>query len=155
MPGAIHVQNWDSYRIPQGINSVDYAIYCANQFEEAIKHTGPDSVAAMIAEPISVAFGIHIPPKEYWQKLREIADKYHVVLIADEVITGFGRTGKYFATDHWDMIPDITTVAKSLTSGYSPLGAAIATKNRILLLGVKEMFLHLITLEVTQLMQQD
>ena len=101
----------------------------------------------MIAEPISVAFGIHIPPKEYWQKLREIADKYHVVLIADEVITGFGRTGKYFATDHWDMIPDITTVAKSLTSGYSPLGAAIATKKIAdsFIGSEKEMFLHLIT----------
>ena len=147
MPGAIHVQNWDSYRIPKNMNSVDYAIHCANQFEEAIKHTGPDSVAAMIAEPISVAFGIHIPPKEYWQRLREIADEYNVVFIADEVITGFGRTGKYFATDHWDMIPDITTVAKSLTSGYSPLGAAIATKKIAdsFIGSEKEMFLHLIT----------
>jgi putrescine aminotransferase len=123
------------------------SIHCANQFEEAIKHTGADSVAAMIAEPISVSFGIHVPPKEYWQRLREIADEYKVVLIADEVITGFGRTGKYFATDHWDMIPDITTVAKSLTSGYSPLGEESATK-RIAdsFIGTeKEMFLHLIT----------
>ena len=101
----------------------------------------------MIAEPISVAFGIHIPPKEYWQRLREIADEYNVVLIADEVITGFGRTGKYFATDHWDMMPDITTVAKSLTSGYSSLGAAIVTKKiSDSFIGTeKEMFLHLIT----------
>ena len=76
-----------------------------------------------------------------------IRDRYHVVLIADEVITGFGRTGKYFATDHWDMIPDITTVAKSLTSGYSPLGAAIATKKIAdsFIGSEKEMFLHLIT----------
>ena len=147
MPGTIHVQNWDSYRIPNNMNPVDYAVYCANQFEEAIKHTGPDTVAAMIAEPISAAFGIHVPPKEYWQRLREIADQYNVVLIADEVITGFGRTGKYFATDHWDIIPDITTVAKSLTSGYSPLGAAIATKKiaDAFVGSENEKFNHLIT----------
>jgi|TARA_B110000263_G_scaffold249644_1_gene267885 adenosylmethionine-8-amino-7-oxononanoate aminotransferase len=147
MPGVIHVQNWDSYRIPNNINPVDYAIQCANEFEAAILHTGSDTVAAMIAEPISAAFGIHIPPKEYWQRLREIADKYKVVLIADEVITGFGRTGKYFATDHWDIIPDITTVAKSLTSGYSPLGAAIATKKIAdsFMGSENEMFRHLIT----------
>ena len=147
MPGTIHVENWDSYRIPNNIEPVEYAIYCANQFEEAIKHTGPDSVAAMIAEPISAAYGIHIPPAEYWQRLREIADNYDVVLIADEVITGFGRTGKYFATDHWNVIPDITTVAKALTSGYSPLGAAIASKkiSDSFLGSEKEMFRHLIT----------
>ena len=147
MPGTIHVQNWDSYRIPNNLNPVDYAIHCANQFEEVIKHTGPNTVAAMIAEPISAANGIHVPPKEYWQRLREIADQYNIVLIADEVITGFGRTGKYFATDHWDMKPDITTVAKSLTSGYSPLGAAIATKKIAdsFIGSEKEKFNHLIT----------
>ena len=128
MVGAINVANWDSYRMPYEGDPVDVAVQCANDFETAILHTGPDTVAAMIAEPISAASGIHIPPPEYWQRLREIADKYDVVLIADEVITGFGRTGVYFATDNFGIIPDITTVAKSLTSGYSPLGAAIVSK---------------------------
>ena len=129
MIGAINVANWDSYRLPFDGDPVDVAIKCANDFETAIQHTGPDTVAAMIAEPISAASGIHIPPPEYWHRLREIADKYGIVLIADEVITGFGRTGEYFATENFGIQPDITTVAKSLTSGYSPLGAAIVSKN--------------------------
>lgn len=128
MVGAINVANWDSYRLPYDGDPVDAAIRCANEFELAIQHTGPETVAAMIAEPISAASGIHIPPPEYWHRLREIADKYDVVLIADEVITGFGRTGEYFATQHFGIQPDITTVAKALTSGYSPLGAAIVSK---------------------------
>ena len=147
MPGAIHVTNWDSYRLPFDGDPVDVAIRCANEFEVAIKHNGPESVAAMIAEPISAAAGIHIPPAEYWQRLREIADQYDVVLIADEVITGFGRTGEYFAPMNWGVTPDITTVAKSLTSGYSPLGAAIATKKiaDAFLGGPDETFRHLVT----------
>jgi adenosylmethionine-8-amino-7-oxononanoate aminotransferase len=147
MPGAIHVTNWDSYRLPFEGDTVDVAIRCADEFEVAIKHNGPETVAAMIAEPISAAAGIHIPPPEYWQRLREIADEYDVVLIADEVITGFGRTGEYFAPMNWDVEPDITTVAKSLTSGYSPLGATIATKNiaDAFLGGPEEMFRHLVT----------
>ena len=147
MPGAIHVTNWDSYRLPFDGDPVDVAVRCANEFEVAIKHTGPESVAAMIAEPISAAAGIHIPPAEYWQRLREIADEYDVVLIADEVITGFGRTGEYFAPMNWDVTPDITTVAKSLTSGYSPLGATIATKKiaDAFLGGPDETFRHLVT----------
>ena len=147
MPGAIHVTNWDSYRLPYEGDPIDVAIRCANEFEVAIKHNGPESVAAIIAEPISAAAGIHVPPAEYWQRLREIADQYDIVLIADEVITGFGRTGEYFAPMNWDVTPDITTVAKSLTSGYSPLGAAIATKkiSDAFLGGTEETFRHLVT----------
>ena len=147
MPGAIHVTNWDSYRLPFRGDPLDVAIRCADEFEYAIVHANPNSVAAMIAEPVSAAAGIHPPPPEYWQRLREIADKYDVLLIADEVITGFGRTGEYFAPDHWGVKPDITTVAKSLTSGYAPLGAAIASKRVAdAFIGAdNEAFLHLIT----------
>ena len=147
MPGAIHVTNWNSYRLPFHGDPVDVAIKCANEFETAIVHNGPETVAAMIAEPISAAFGIHVPPAEYWQRLREIADKYGVVLIADEVITGFGRTGEYFAPSNWGVQPDITTVAKALTSGYAPLGAAIATKKIAdsFVGGPEKTFRHLIT----------
>lgn len=147
MPGAIHVVNWNSYRAPFEGDLVDVAIKCANEFENAIVHNDPDSVAAVIAEPISAAHGIHVPPPEYWQRLREICDKYDVVLIADEVITGFGRTGEWFAPMNWDVQPDITTVAKALTSGYAPLGAAIATKKIAdsFIGGPEQTFRHLIT----------
>jgi adenosylmethionine-8-amino-7-oxononanoate aminotransferase len=147
MPGAVHVTNWSSYRMPFEGNPVDVAIRCANEFEQAILHNDPASVAAMIAEPISAAFGVQVPPAEYWQRLRQIADKYNVVLIADEVITGFGRTGEYFAPMNWDVQPDITTVAKSITSGYAPLGAAIATKRiaDAFVGGPERTFKHLIT----------
>jgi adenosylmethionine-8-amino-7-oxononanoate aminotransferase len=94
--------------------------------ERAIEHEGASTVAAFIGEPISAAAGIHLPHPEYWPTIREICDRHGVVMICDEVITGFGRTGKMFATEHWDVTPDIRTVAKALTSGYLPIGAAIA-----------------------------
>jgi adenosylmethionine-8-amino-7-oxononanoate aminotransferase len=147
MPGALHVVNWNSYRLPFAGDPVDVAVKCANEFEEVIIHQGPETVAAIIAEPISAAHGVQIPPAEYWQRLREIADKYNVVLIADEVITGFGRTGEWFGPMHWGVRPDITAVAKAITSGYAPLGAAIATKNiaDAFVGGPNETFKHLIT----------
>ena len=147
MPGALHVTNWNSYRLPFAGDPVDVAIKCANEFEEVIVHQGPETVAAMIAEPISAAYGIQVPPAEYWQRLREIADKYDVVLIADEVITGFGRTGEWFGPMNWGVQPDVTAVAKAITSGYAPLGAAIATKKiaDAFVGGPNETFKHLIT----------
>jgi adenosylmethionine-8-amino-7-oxononanoate aminotransferase len=83
-------------------------------------------VAAFIAEPISHSSGESVPAPDYWPTIRGICDKYGVLLICDEVITGFGRTGKMFGIEHWDVEPDIMTVAKGLTSGYMPMGAAIA-----------------------------
>jgi adenosylmethionine-8-amino-7-oxononanoate aminotransferase len=147
MPGAMWVVNWNSYRMPYEGNPKDVAVKCANEFEAVIQHQGPDSVAAIIAEPVSAAAGIQVPPAEYWQRLREIADKYDILLIADEVITGFGRLGTYFGPENWGVQPDITTVAKALTSGYSPLGAVIATKKvaDTFLGGDRETFKHLIT----------
>ncbi|NQW17908.1 MAG: aspartate aminotransferase family protein [Chloroflexi bacterium] len=127
MPGAVHVPNYYQYKKTHSEDPIENAVRSANEFELAIVHNGPDTVAAMIAEPVSAATGVQVPPKEYWQRLREIADKYDVVLIADEVITGFGRIGGWFGTDVMGVKPDITTVAKALTSGYAPLGAAIAT----------------------------
>ncbi len=128
MPGAVHVPNIYTYRNSHAPDPIDNAIAAANEFEAAIVHNDPDTVAAMIAEPVSAATGIQVPPAEYWHRLREIADKYDVILIADEVITGFGRLGTWFGTDAFGVRPDITAVAKALTSGYAPLGAAIATK---------------------------
>jgi len=108
-----------------GTLAVSCKPYSAEAIEDAIKYEGPNTVAAVIAEPISAAAGIIIPPLKYLQRLREICDRHGVLLIFDEVITGFGRTGKMFAAEHWDVVPDIMTVAKGLSSGYAPIGATI------------------------------
>ena len=97
------------------------------EIEQVIQWEGPQTVAAVIAEPIIGGGGVIIPPDDYFPRLREICDKYGLLLIIDEVITGFGRTGELFACHHWDIQPDIITLAKGITSGYVPLGACVAT----------------------------
>ncbi len=97
----------------------------AKAVEDAILREGPDTVAAVIAEPVMGAGGVIVPPDSYFPKLRAICDKYEVLLIADEVITGFGRTGSWFALGHWGVEPDIVSFAKGVTSGYLPLGGII------------------------------
>jgi putrescine---pyruvate transaminase len=94
----------------------------ARALEEAIVREGPDTVAAFIAEPVQGAGGVIVPPDDYFPLIREICDRYQVLFIADEVITGFGRTGEWFALRHWGMAPDIMSFAKGITSGYMPLG---------------------------------
>jgi adenosylmethionine-8-amino-7-oxononanoate aminotransferase len=91
--------------------------------EEAIVREGPDTVAAFIAEPVSLPSRITIPPSNYWPRVRKICDKYDVLLVFDEVVTGFGRTGKWFAGEHWNVEPDLIILSKGITSGYLPLGA--------------------------------
>ena len=88
----------------------------------------PETVAAIIAEPISTANGSHVPAPEYWKKLRALCDEHDIVLIADEVINGFGRTGKWFAMEHFGVTPDLITVAKQLSSGYAPIAAVLASE---------------------------
>jgi adenosylmethionine-8-amino-7-oxononanoate aminotransferase len=126
--GGVRVQGPDQYRNPFGGTDGSGDLECAREIERAILNEGPETVAAVIGEPISAAAGVHIPHPEYWPMVREICDRYGVLLICDEVITGFGRTGRMFGTEHWGVVPDITVVAKALTSGYAPIGAAIATK---------------------------
>jgi adenosylmethionine-8-amino-7-oxononanoate aminotransferase len=127
VPGNIHVAQPAQYRCDRCSRDGACHLDCARDVERAILHEGPSTVAAFIGEPISAAAGIHVPHPEYWPMVREICDRHGVVMIADEVITGFGRTGKMFAMEHWGVKPDIFTVAKGLTSGYLPIGAAIAT----------------------------
>ena len=86
-------------------------------------YEGPHTIAAFILEPVVGTNGILIPPDGYLQGVREICDRHGILLIADEVMTGFGRTGRWFAVDHWDVVPDLLTMAKGLTSSYLPLGA--------------------------------
>ena len=127
MPGVFHVPQPLPYRCEFGGQTPEEcAEFCVNAVEETIKFQDPDTIAAVVAEPISSPLGCVVPGENYWPRLREICDKYGCLLIADEVITGFGRTGKMFATEHWGVVPDIMTVAKGLTSGYIPMGGAIA-----------------------------
>ena len=102
----------------------------AAELEKTLVNEGPDTVAAILAEPVQGAGGVIVPPDDYWPKLRQIADRHNVLLIADEVITGFGRTGKWFALDHWNVKPDIMSFAKGVTSAYLPLGG-IMVSNQI------------------------
>lgn len=146
-PGNIHITQHNEYRGDRCSGPDGCTLECAKDLERAIEHEGAETVAAFIGEPISAAAGIHVPHPDYWPMIREICDKYGVIMICDEVITGFGRTGKMFATEHWGVQPDIFTVAKALTSGYLPIGAAVASKKIAdMFLGAEEnTFRHLIT----------
>ncbi|MGH2548374.1 MAG: aspartate aminotransferase family protein, partial [Thermomicrobiales bacterium] len=125
MYGVSHVPHPNRYRSDFGVEGEQADIMAAKYVEQEIENQGPETVAAVIGEPISSAAGLHVPSKIYWQMLREICDKHGVLLIADEVINGFGRTGKMFAIEHYDIVPDIMTIAKGLSSGYAPIAAAI------------------------------
>ena len=105
----------------------DCNLGCADDIEKAIEREGPDTVAAVIGEPVHGAGGVIPPTPDYWPRVREICDRHDVLLIADEVITGFGRTGRWFALDHWNVLPDIMTVAKAITSAYVPLAGFIVS----------------------------
>ncbi|HBK09272.1 MAG TPA: aspartate aminotransferase family protein [Acetobacteraceae bacterium] len=107
----------------------DAGIGAADAVEEAILAEGADTVAAIIAEPVIGSGGVIVPPATYWPRLREICDRHGVLIIADEVITGFGRTGQWFGLGHWGVKPDLMSFAKGVTSGYLPLGGVIISKH--------------------------
>lgn len=117
------------YRCMFGQKYPDCDLQCVKYIDEVVEMEGSgDLVAAIIAEPVTGANGIIVPPPEYFPRLREVCDKHGILMIADEVMTGFGRTGKWFAMDHWNVVPDIMTLAKGSTAGYLPLGAAVTKK---------------------------
>ena len=119
MPGVVHVL--DPYHGTQrGFEDADTAL---EYLDETIALEGPSTIAAFILEPVTGTNGILIPPDGYLQGVRELCDRYDILLIADEVMSGFGRTGEWFAVNHWGVVPDIMTMAKGLTSSYIPLGA--------------------------------
>ena len=125
-PGMLYAPQPLTYRCPFGSDSPSQcAVRCAEAIEQIILEEHPETVCAVIAEPIASGPGAAVPGDEYWPMLREICDRYGVLLIADEVITGFGRTGRLFASDHWGVVPDIMTIAKGMSSSYLPLGAAV------------------------------
>ncbi len=112
-----------TYRCPAGHPDPCPVCTGAPHLEEILTYEGPDQVAAVILETVTGTNGIIPPPPGYLQAIRETCDKYGILLICDEVMAGFGRTGKWFAVDNWDVVPDILTLAKGINSGYVPLGA--------------------------------
>lgn len=128
VPGVVHVLDPYCYRCPFKLERPSCETHCADHVEQVIQFEGPETIAALLMEPITGTNGVIIPPPEYGPKIREICDKYGILLIADEVMTGFGRTGKMFGVEHWGVTPDILVCAKGLTSGYAPLGAMIVTE---------------------------
>lgn len=130
IPGMVYASQPNSYRCEFGGKTPDEcAVLCAQSIEELILFHGPETVAALIAEPVSASSMAAVPGSPYWPMIREICDRYGVLLIADEVITGFGRTGQMFAVEHWDVVPDLMTVAKGITSSYLPFAVSIATSS--------------------------
>jgi adenosylmethionine-8-amino-7-oxononanoate aminotransferase len=125
MSGTMHVSPPYCYRCDYRHTYPSCDVYCVDAIEQMIQFEGPETVAAVIAEPVSASAGIVIPPPEYLPRLRQICDRHGVLLIVDEVINGFGRTGKMFASEHWNLVGDIMTVAKGLSSGYAPIAATI------------------------------
>ncbi len=128
LPGTLTVSAPYCYRCDYRKTYPACEVYCVEAIEDLIRYENPRSIAAVIAEPISAACGVVVPPPEYLPRLREICDRYGILLILDEIITGFGRTGKMFAAEHWDIVPDIMTVAKGLSSGYAPIAATICRR---------------------------
>jgi taurine--2-oxoglutarate transaminase len=127
IPGVVHVFDPYCYRCPFGHTLQTCHRECVTHIEDVIQYEGPQTVAALIMEGVTGSNGILVPPDDYWPRLREITKKYGILLIADEVMSGFGRTGEWFAVDNWGVVPDIMTIAKGVTSGYLPLGAVIAS----------------------------
>jgi taurine--2-oxoglutarate transaminase len=128
MPGVVHMIDPFPYRSVFHKNHpvVDEASFCQDHLdylEELIQFENPHTIAAILMESVTGTNGIIIPPHGYYQGVRQLCDKYGILLIMDEVMAGFGRTGKWFGINHWDVIPDMITMAKGLTSGYAPLGA--------------------------------
>ena len=128
IPGIVHVLNPYCYRCPFGWVRETYQRECIDHIEEVIQYEGPENTAALFLEGVVGSNGIIVPPDDYWPRMREIRDKYDILLISDEVMSGFWHTGKWFAVDNWNVKPDIITIAKGVTSGYVLLGAVVVTE---------------------------
>ena len=123
LPDFLHIESPYPYRFEQARPGISSGAAAADLLEEAILREGPETIAAFIAEPVQGGGGgVIVPPADYFPRIREICDRYEVLFISDEVITGFGRTGRWFALEHWGVQPDILQFAKGITSGYFPLG---------------------------------
>jgi len=128
IPGVIHVMDPYRYRCRWCMREERCTLDCLNHVEDVVQFEGPHTVAAVFIETVTGTNGIIIPPDGYLEGLRTLCDRYGILLICDEVMSGFGRTGEWFAVNHWKVIPDLMTVAKGLTSGYLPLGAVLISE---------------------------
>ncbi len=137
VPGTSTVPNTDFYRAPvHGDDEAAFGLWAADQIAERIEAEGPETVAAVFLEPVQNSGGCLTPPPGYFQRAREICDRYGVLLVSDEVICAFGRLGYWFGAERYGYQPDMITIAKGVTSGYSPMGALLASDRLI------EPFLH-------------
>ena len=125
--GFIHLHTPDPYRPPFPGGPETLGATYARLLEEVIQLEGPETIAALITEPIMMSAGVVVPPREYLPRVRELCDRHDIVLIYDEIITGFGRTGKLFAAEHWNAWPDIFCLGKGISGGYAPLSANLLT----------------------------
>jgi taurine--2-oxoglutarate transaminase len=125
LPGIVRMLDPFTYRCPAGHPDPCPVCTGAPHLEEILTYEGPETVAAVILEPVTGTNGIIVPPDGYLQSIREVCDRHGILLIADEVMAGFGRTGRWFGVDNWDVVPDIITLAKGINSGYVPLGAMV------------------------------
>jgi adenosylmethionine-8-amino-7-oxononanoate aminotransferase len=146
VPDVIHVRNTNRYHRPPEETEEEFTAFLLDDLESAIVAEGPGTVALVVMEPVQNAGGSLTPPAGYWQGVREICDRYGILLCADEVITAFGRLGAWFGSELYDIRPDIVTCAKGLSSAYASIGAVIAADHVVEpFLGEKEMYAHGIT----------
>ena len=127
VPDVIHVRNTNRYHRPQHETEEEFTAFLLEDLDSSIEQAGPETVAMVLMEPVQNAGGAFTPPAGYWKGVREICDKYGVLLCADEVITGFGRLGSWFGSEHYDIKPDMITCAKGLSSAYASIGAVVAS----------------------------
>jgi adenosylmethionine-8-amino-7-oxononanoate aminotransferase len=128
VPDVIHVRNTNRYHRPSEETEAEFTAFLLEDLEESILQAGPETIAMVIFEPVQNAGGSYTPPEGYWKGVREICDRYDILLCADEVITAFGRLGAWFASERYDIRPDIITSAKGLSSAHAAIGAVIASE---------------------------
>ncbi len=127
VPEVLHVRNTNRYHRPAAETEEEFTRILLDELQQTIEATGPETVCMVIMEPVQNAGGAFTPPEGYWRGVRELCDRYEILLCADEVITGFGRLGTWFGSERYDIRPDIVTCAKGLSSAYASIGAVIAT----------------------------
>jgi adenosylmethionine-8-amino-7-oxononanoate aminotransferase len=127
VPEVLHVRNTNRYHRPAAETEEEFTRILLDELQQTIEATGPETVCMVIMEPVQNAGGAFTPPEGYWRGVRELCDRYEILLCADEVITGFGRLGAWFGSDRYDIRPDLVTCAKGLSSAYASIGAVIAT----------------------------
>jgi adenosylmethionine-8-amino-7-oxononanoate aminotransferase len=124
---VLHVRNTNRYHRPEGETEAEFTALLLAELEHTIEAAGPETVCLVIMEPVQNAGGAFLPPEGYWRGVRELCDRYDILLCADEVITGFGRVGAWFGSERYDIRPDLITIAKGLSSSYASIGAVVAS----------------------------